>query len=42
MTRLRQLKKRLEELVQDDAACANRDYWPCEEKFIQAGKEARR
>jgi DNA-binding transcriptional MerR regulator len=42
MTRLRQLKKRLEQLVQDDAACSSPDYWPCEERFIQAGKEARK
>lgn len=42
MTRLRELKKRLEQLLADDAECSNPDYWPCEEKFIEAGREARR
>ena len=42
MTRLRELKRRLEQLQQSGAECSSPDYWPCEEKFIKAGKEARR
>lgn len=42
MTRLRELKGRLEQLQQSGAECSSPDYWPCEEKFIQAGKEVRR
>lgn len=42
MARLRELKKRLEQLLKDDAECSSPDFWPCEEKFIEAGREVRR